>query len=309
MPTLSEIIREKHARLNTVPDNFITAVDKNNAKIFEEILRLLEALEVKSGKIVVSARNLELSQQIVNRLEVVIFDGEYMTALTEFAKQFNVQAGINNQYFEKEFKEFKKVFAVPSNADLFKTALTQSQKSAIELLAQGGVQQQFSNPLKDLINAGITGNASLVETIKSVNSFIIGTNERGGALTINAKQVSHDGFAFSDRQYTKAISEQLGIEWFKYDGGVIEDSRPFCEQYHGQYFHAMEVADFGDGIDLDGSPLTKAELQGRYPQTNRATIFTFAGGFNCRHNWLPVSIASVPKEVIQRNIAKGYYTS
>ena len=41
--------------------------------------------------------------------------------------------------------------------------------------------------------------------------------------------------------------------------------------------------------------------------TNGATIFSLAGGYNCNHILLPVATEYVPKADLNRAIALGYY--
>jgi hypothetical protein len=43
------------------------------------------------------------------------------------------------------------------------------------------------------------------------------------------------------------------------------------------------------------------------PDTTADTIFINAGGFNCQHSLLPLSIFAVPKEDVERAITGGFF--
>lgn len=301
MPTTAELIQEKIARLQSVPDALVTKVDKANQQIWEELLILLEQLDRdKEGNIILSQENLVISEQISQRLRQVVFDTDYREAIITYAGEFNTQADITFEYFDKVFKNV-------TNQEVFETILRQSQLNALELLTEDAVAANFINPLKDLLNGAITGNGKYTDAIKTLRDYTLTNDSGDGELTRYVKTFAHDAFAFSDRQYTKTISEFLNAQYYKWAGGELPDSRPFCEKYHNEFFSKREIEDFGDFIDIDGRSFLDEKLsQGFYPGTNRATIFTFAGGYNCHHSILPVSEFSVPPSVIERNKLKGY---
>ena len=47
--------------------------------------------------------------------------------------------------------------------------------------------------------------------------------------------------------------------------------------------------------------------QGKMYGTNESTIFVTAGGYNCQHSIMPVSVFAVPKADIERNIKNGNF--
>lgn len=297
--SLEELIKEKLNRIRTVPDAFVSRVDKANEVIFNQILDQLNQLETKDGKIILSQKNLQISEQITSNLRKAIFDTDYLDALKAYANQYDKQAELTDSYFEKAFDDF-------TNEAVYDDILKASKLSAIELLSEDAVYKEFINPIKDILNGSITAGGTFTDAIKTLRDYTLGTNEQAPALTRYVKQIAYDSFAFSDRQYSKVISETLKVFWYKYSGGELPDSRPFCVEYHNEFFSKREIEDFGKGIDLDGKQLTQEMLQGRYPETNASTIFTFAGGYNCKHTYLPVSEFSVPQKVILRNKLKGY---
>lgn len=301
MPTLREILQEKEDRLESVPTGFTNSVDRSQKEILKALVRLVDDLSRTKGAIDITPENIGKIQQIAEQLLSVIFtDTEYKDALSTFSKEFNTQAKITRRYMTEIQQDFE-------NKEIYKANLALSQRQAIELLARSGVSQAFINPMKDILQASVTSGSSFADTVDVLTDYILGTKQREGALLHHAKQVAFDGFAFADRQYVKVISEDLGFEFFQYFGGRIKDSRFFCSTRANQVFHKKEIKDWGDHPDYwNAPPASPFHGGGRIPETTENTIWTYAGGYNCRHQIAPLSRTNVPKDVMERAIKKGY---
>jgi hypothetical protein len=94
----------------------------------------------------------------------------------------------------------------------------------------------------------------------------------------------------------EAVSIPAGLQFVVYSGGLIKDSREFCVERAGNYYHKREVELWA-----------KEEWQGKRPDTTESTIFIYAGGFRCQHMIIYVSEFSVPNDVIERAKLAGYY--
>ena len=300
MDSLEKIIREKVDRLESVPNKFANTVGNSQKQIFQELLTLFEGIERKDGLIILSNSNFSKIEQIADKLRKAVFDSDYKPALQQFMNEYNTQAEITNKFFLKSFSDFEPT-------QLYKNVLRSSQKKTLELLGEEAIAQNFIDPIKEILSTSVTTGQSFPDAVKSLRAYIEGNPELEGGLERYVKQVAKDSFSFSDRQYTQTISNDLEMEWYVYRGGIVEGTRYFCREYNGKYFHKKEIEDFGNGIDIDGSDLTQEELRGRIEGTDSASIFIYCGGYNCFHSWLPVSIELVPREVVERNISKGYY--
>jgi hypothetical protein len=104
------------------------------------------------------------------------------------------------------------------------------------------------------------------------------------------------------------VNEQLDIQWFEYLGGEIPTTRPFCEHREGQIFHRGEIEAWGDGKNSAGiSDIRDGSWAGRIEGTDSRSIFTFVGGWNCRHYLVPVPDNKVPETIKARAKAEGFY--
>jgi len=298
MPTLDEIIKEKMSRLTSVPDKMVTASDRAQINMLNEAERLVSQMDIVDGKFVFNNKNIQLINTISNELESVIIDDEYIKSLTSFAKEFNTQATINNSYFYKIIDTFE-----PQS--VYQSTLRVTQTNAIDLLSQDAVSAQIISPIKDSLLSSVTNGGTFTDAMNAIREVATNTEKSDGLLTRYVKRVAYDSFAVSDRQYTKVISEDLGLEFYKYQGGEVADTRCFCEERHGNWYHKKEIQDWGAGKNVGkcGYP-----WQGMNANTNSDTIFSFVGGYRCLHNLIPVITSRVPKEWIDRAVRLKYHS-
>jgi len=142
-----------------------------------------------------------------------------------------------------------------------------------------------------------------------LQNTITGNAEIDGKIAKYAKQVSYDAFAISDAAYMQGVSDSINAEWYLYQGGQIADSRAFCIERHGHYYHKLDIEAWGSGrktLGLD-APDSTGHWQGEIEGTNSYTICQTRGGWHCKHQIMPVSIFIVPKTDIQRAIEQGFY--
>jgi hypothetical protein len=99
------------------------------------------------------------------------------------------------------------------------------------------------------------------------------------------------GLSVIGRERINDFAQGLGLEWYRYIGGTIGTSRAFCVERDGGYFHQSEVEDWAD-----------EDWDGKIPDTTAETIFSYCGGYNCRHELIPVPEDSVPADVKQFNL-------
>lgn len=286
---LEKIVEEKLNRLESVPDSFVSDVEKSQLEAYKEVEKIILQMDTKDGVLLVTDKNTALLSSVDKRIKDTVFNDEYTNSLTQYIKEYNVQGQLANSYFIELNVGF-------TDADKINTILA-SQKNALSVLGEDAFTQSFIAPLNQLLNSSITSNAGLSETISSLRTFALGNADVDGRMVSHVKRVAYDAFAVSDRTYTSAVANSLGIKWFLYRGRKIRDTRDFCNARVDKYFHKKEIEKWGE----------LGDWQGKNTLTNKTTIFTLAGGNNCKHSIDPVSIKSVPKSVIQRNIDNGNY--
>lgn len=291
MPSIEELIRIKADRLEEIPDELLNRIQKVQKLVLPQVIDLISLLDRDSqGFIELTDKNLQLLSTIQGQLRDVLLGSEYTEVVDEFVEEFKVQAGVSDALFKATFKDYV-------SGGKASELVTLSQRKAADLLVNQATDQVFANAIYETVDLAIANNASFAETVKMVQDIVIGDEETEGKIYRYAKQIAHDQFAIADRSYTSAVAEELDAEWFFYAGSVISGSREFCIDRHNKYYYYKEIESWA-ALDWDGKD----------PQTTEQTIYSLAGGINCRHSIIPVSIFTVPKTVIQRNIENGNFT-
>lgn len=310
MPTLRELLNEKAARLESVPDKLETRLITVQKELLKAVEELLSKFDIdRDGYFVVSQANFDLANELDVLLREVLDRSEYAEAVTEFAKEFNTQIGVNNAYFVEAFKGFEK-------SEIGELIVRQAQKNAVEILINSTPNTEFIYPIKQQIENAIVTGSRFRETLDNLQDWIIGyTDTEGtfkeGKLVAHSKQIAHDTFAVADRSYANAVAEEFNAQWFVYSGGVIKTTRPFCRERHNKYFCKKEIELWGAGTNTDTKEFKTPQQggwQGKMDGTDSRTIFVTAGGYNCMHSIMAISIFAVPKDQIQRAIDLGYFT-
>lgn len=295
-----EIIKRKADNLDAIPDKFLSGVKRSEKEIFAGILELLSQLEVRNGVFVASPENLRIASTINEQIKQVMLSSEYSKALGEFAKGFDVQAELTQEYFLKALQVETPAIA----ASLVQIA----KRNAVDLLINRGNDADFLYPLRDIIEQSVVNNASYAETLKAIREMVEGSDQFESRLMSYSRGIALDTFAIADASVIATYSNEYEFEWFRYVGGTMKTTRPFCLERDGNFYHKREIEAWGEGKKTTGLKLpSSGGWGGRIDGTTASTIFSYRGGYACRHLIMPVSVFSVPKDVIIRNIEQGFY--
>ena len=268
----------------------IPAIQK---EILKKVLRLSEDFYIPAKTVKQQADNLKLISRIKAELNSVILTDNYSDSVKEFVKGFDHVAKIQNAYFSTVFSE-----SVASSA-----LLKQIKKTSIDLtvdkLSGDGMVAGLGDKVRDILNRNISTGGSYSELVGEMRKFLTDREGVEGALTRYTKQITNDSLNQFSAQYTQAVTEDLGLEWFKYVGSLVKGSRPFCkaliEAKAGcmPYIHKSQLNAIASG-HICGSIVSKAGL---YPITDGSNLQLLRGGYNCGHQLMPVSEFIVPEEL------------
>jgi len=297
MPSINDILKRKAARLSRIPEELYTNIERIQRDIYQDLLGMLADLSrTAEGKIRPTVANFRLAEKINRSLSKILGSGDYLSAVASFAAEFDKQKDLADQYFQKAFPAFEA-------SKIADQVFLQSKRNAVELLTGATPKTGFLQAINTEIDKAISSGASIKDTVATIRRIAIGGEGPAGAAPISgkllqyAKQVASDAISVADRSYTFAIAEDLEAEWFLYAGDELPSSREFCIERHGNYYHKKEIEAWA-ALDWAGK---------MKDSTNEQTIFVNAGGWNCQHSIMPVTIDTVPREVIMRNIASGNF--
>jgi hypothetical protein len=300
--------KEIQAALDAMDEGVITfqeAIVKVQQRIYNKLLMFQKELMITNGTITNSAKNIKLLSSLKADLEYLIFeDTDFQEALDKFLKLYDVVTDWNNQYF----KALEKKFSPPKIIEAVKS---QSVSLVIDALSDSGMNANFINPVREIINTYVTTGGSYTQLSKELDNYINGyESEAGkidGQMTKYTKQITTDAI----NQYTATINEitssDLGWNWYKYVGSNIKTSRTFCIALtKKKYYHRSELpqiikGNFAEFKELKGEIYDKTKLpQGMYDDTNISNFPTYRGGYNCGHQAYPIPNSSVPQNLLKQ---------
>lgn len=305
MASFKQLVKQKIALFETVPDEMATTTERAQAKVWKEIRPLIDSMEVdSSGNITQSDSNISRISLIVDRLNSALAGGEYREAVKSFLSSIDEGVKLTNEIARKIQSSFE-----PTAAQ--QRLLQITRNNALNAFFGSGLRERVTQPFLEQLTANVAARAPLRQAIKSLESVIVGDEKTDGRLLANVKTTALTAQSIADRSYSASVNSMLGIEWYEYVGGEIPTTRQFCEHREGQVFHTKEIEKWGAGKNSGGiDDIVEGTWAGRIDGTDEKSIFTFVGGWRCRHQFMPVmDIRDVPDTVIARAESEGFYKS
>lgn len=255
-------------------------------QMLAEIVTIIAALEQKGGTVLTSTKNLTFASALKEALEQILLDSKYIQAVRDYAKAMDTLAEMNIKYYAgaedyAASAEFAALTAV-------------NKRQAVDLLLGGAIDREFYTPIISAITQGVSTNVGYTEMNRTIRDLVIGSDAQNGRLSRYVGQIAYDTMAVADRTYSRQVADEVGIDFFAFVGGVIDDTREWCAQRNGGTWHRKEVEKWAS-----------QDWQGKNKQTNSSTIFVLLGGYNCKHSLIPVPLSAVPVSDIQRNLSNG----
>lgn len=266
-------------------------VTQTQRRLLDEMQTMLSRLELDSnGNIIQNQTNRKILGKLDTYYDRAFRETGYYNKLNDFAGNIVDLTKSTNSYFGSVLDTF-----TPDSQ--YVKALQKDAIGTIEtLLANDGLEAQLKQPLRQILSQNINSGATYADMLKQVRQFIIGNADREGQLLRYSKQISTDALFNYSRALQESIATKSGLQFAVYSGGIIRDSRDFCRERTGNYYHKKEVEQWA-----------RLDWTGKRAGTTSSTIFIYAGGYNCSHSIIYVSESVVPKEVIERAKDKGYY--
>jgi hypothetical protein len=301
MASFDELVARKIKLLETVPETIITAAEKAQRDAWRKLSPLLAEMDVDAtGNIRQTEDNIRRIGLITEELNKVLAGGEYKDAVQSFLSSIDEGVQLTDEIAKKIDSNFQ-----PDNVQ--KQLLAISKQNAINAFFGSGLRDNVTVPFLEQLTANVAARAPLNQAVKALQGVIEGTETTDGRLLANVRTTANTAQAIADRSYSAAVNEELGIEYFQYLGGEIPTTRPFCEHREGAIFHRKEIEAWGNGENSAGiNDISNGTWAGRIDGTDSRSIFTFVGGWNCRHFLVPVIKQKVPPSVIARAKSEGY---
>jgi len=204
--------------------------------------------------------------------DLVVNNPTYKEEVKKLLNEFSTIKNLTDQYIQTTIDDF-----VPTRR-LYDAILQSNIAITKDALLGGGIVDNFGNAIQEVLKSNIAGVSDRAQLMETLRRFIEGTPERKAYLDRYIKQTTNDAVMVFNREYLQTISEDLGLKHYLYQGTIIGDTRQFCQSRAGKFFTKEEVEKW---VSLD--------WDGKMAGTNSTTIFSYAGGYNCRHKLWPIS--------------------
>lgn len=301
MASFEKLVSDKIKLFESVPAKLETAAIKTQAEAWKKIRPILAEMDVDAaGNIEQTENNVRRIGLINEELKKVLAGSEYKEAVKSFLD--SIDKGV--QLTDEIARTFEESFE-PNQVQ--KQLLQISKQNAINAFYGSGLDARFTQPFLEQLTANVAARAPLREAVKTLETLVTGDGTADGKILANIKTTATTAQAVADRSYSAAVNEELGIEWYEYLGGEIDTTRPFCRNREDGIYHKKEIEAWGDGKNSAGlNDIKDGTWAGRIDGTDSKSIFTFVGGWNCRHYLVPVPDSKVPDTVKARARAEGY---
>ena len=300
--------KEINQILKAIDDGLVTfdeAIPGIQQQIYTRLLRFQKELSIQGDTITNSVKNIKLLGDLKADLEKIILDSsDYTGSVEKFGKLYDSVTKLNYNYY----KALEKKFKPPKMIDEIRK---QSVNVVLEGLTESGLNANVITPVREIINTYVTTGGSYTKLAKELDNYINGyqsdAGKIDGVLQKYTKQITTDAINQYNATVNKAISSDLGYEWFRYVGSNIKTTRTFCKALtEKQYYHISELPDIIKG-DFEQFKAMKGKIydktglpEGMYDDTNTSNFDVYRGGYNCGHQAYPVPTALVPKTIINQ---------
>jgi hypothetical protein len=286
--------KETRDTIDLFTERFSKNVGTRQNKMWSTIYKVIRNLETdEAGNILTTNKNLKILRTLRGDITKSIITPAYKKNLKTFLGGFDELKGINDTYYKAIASG-----TLNANKNVFNAITNLSIDATKNSLLETGITQEIIAPVENLLQKNVTTGGSITDLTESLRTDILGNSQKLGKLDRYSRQITTDSLNQFNANYNQAVSQDLGLEFYYYNGAIKETSRKYCVDRvtEGRFFHEKEVQD-----------TASEEWAGKIPGTNESTIFINRGGYNCGHQWLAVDSIAVPKSVRDRAEDKGFY--
>lgn len=293
---------------------FDAFLSETEAKLYDEAIKEIKNLEIDSqGDIRWTANNLKRIDQIITKLKKVSDSPAYLAGVEKFVQRFNNLQDQITDWARRNFNVLRFGQDLETKTKYLKQIAI---KNTIDGLTGANINAYVMEPIKQMLMTAVTTEAKYSDLTKQLQRELISSPDGTSALAKYAKTYATTAMTQYAGQQNKLFTDDLGVEWFRYVGGTIETTRDFCNLLtQKEYIHISEIPAIIKGeIEIGGeiktcplnqkTGLPQGLIEGTTPENFQVNV----GGWNCRHQLLPISEESVPenlREKFKRPIKKA----
>ena len=284
-------------------EKFDSVITKTEKAMLSAAVNAIKKLDVDaSGNIRTTTANIKLLATIRTKLATVASNKEFMGGVKSVANAMDKLYKAQVEYYSKAFPQK----TLGENAKKKHQALQQIAISNVASgLSQSALTASVVEPLNKILLRAVTSGAKYADLIDEFHKQLESSDDSTSALAKYAKTYATTAMTQLAGENNRLFTDDLGAEWFQYVGSIIETSRQFCELLtEKEYIHKSEFKDILAGyIEIDGkvhecemnprTGLPKGLIEGTTPDNFQVNV----GGWNCRHQLIPIAAEMVPAHI------------
>lgn len=303
MASLNELIDTINSSLDDAIGKFNDNLDPVQKAVYEQILVLTKDLDLSGGKLKRTVKNIRAIGKLKKAIKGIILDDKYLNKVAHFAKAFDSVTQLQNQYFSKLITDF----SPPKVIDAIRQ---DAVNSTVELLTESGLDANVGKGVEDILRTQLRSGGSYADLTDQLKTFLTG---KDGAFVKYAKTITVDSINTYAATVNDAISNDLGLQWFSFNGSMMTTSRPMCLEMHKRkYFHLSEIPDLIKGkVDGKQTPLAKSTGMplGMKEETTVDNYMQLRNGWQCGHQFNMTTESQVPKDIVLEVKATPEYSA
>jgi len=278
----------------------LLAIEALQGRVATRLAALVSRLRTgPDGKVLPTAENITTVEAIIAEAKASMIDEPFVAALAQYIRSFDtITDEVLDQFDEDLDEDTIRAF----------DRVTKSQ-IAQALVSPDTYTSSLWRPVANTLLLGVVSEGVLSDLARSVGEQVTAGD---GAVVDAVEQDVASAPLVLQRTLTQTAADQIGAQFFLYQGRPIKTTRTFCAEREGRVWHREEIAGWGRdaaaGVDLDGdgNPGWSGMVEG----TNETSIFIFLGGWygarqSCRHQLIPVPLRDVPPDDLARMRALG----
>lgn len=168
------------------------------------------------------------------------------------------------EIYAKQYRSIKKTFEISTDREFVLSEVDLDTAETLIRFKTNVIQSQVTSYIYN-VNDAVLSSVFGGET-PDVDEIL---EKYGSRIASNVATEVNTGIAAFNRTVTFKKAEDVGLNKFVYLGPIDKITRPFCSKIVNRVFSIKDIKAMDNGQGLD--------------------VMTYGGGYNCRHQWRPVS--------------------
>ena len=289
---LSRTVKKK----SIILDRYRTSIEKFGITIQSDTIdALMEGvigkLTIKNGRILNTTANIRALSELDRNMSRL--RASYQEMINLLGKGFGEIQKLNGEYFSIAANKSKEIIKKASKASVETLNMRLGIGGNGNLLQSGWLPNLIADTtvlegVRQILFKNVLSQAKFTDTIKTLKEYVEGTPEKGGAYDRYMKNTLYDIYQQYDAAYSLSMANQLGLRYFIYEGGLVEDSRDFCREHNGHVYTTENAEGWATWVPADSIHIDTFKQKDEYSIPSYLGYPGYnplidRGGYNCRH--------------------------